>query len=242
MGLGLLLVANASMAQIVVTPTDTEAWIDRGTNTGTLGLGIADNNGGTSSLLLSTDGSPSQIIRASRIPLAPFLAITIDQVTSVSWDFYTDNAANYPRPQLEYFGSGVSGTLVYETGNLTPALNTWQSASVDFGADTFRDTRDNSIQTLDAHKAAIAAAATGPVLMNYFQFGYGSTSGSFAATTAYLDNPGLNGTTWDFEDVVVLPPEPAPPAVPAPTMSQWALITLAMLLAGVVFIRRKQLS
>ena len=39
----------------------------------------------------------------------------------------------------------------------------------------------------------------------------------------------------------------APPITPAPvasvpTMSEWALITLAMLLAGIVFVRRKQLS
>lgn len=40
-------------------------------------------------------------------------------------------------------------------------------------------------------------------------------------------------------DDVVPPP---PPATPVPTLSEWALITLAMLLAGIVFIRRKQLS
>ena len=40
------------------------------------------------------------------------------------------------------------------------------------------------------------------------------------ATTAYMDYVELNGTTWEFEDVAVLPPEPAPPAQKVPTMSE----------------------
>ena len=49
-GLCSLLVASVSMAQIVVSPGDTQGWIERASNTGTLGLGIADQAGGTSSL------------------------------------------------------------------------------------------------------------------------------------------------------------------------------------------------
>jgi IPTL-CTERM motif len=234
----LIFASSATMSQILVGPGATEAWVSRNSNTGTLGLGIPDNNGGTGSLLMSTNGGVGQIIKAARLPFAPVAALTIDAISSISWDFYTSDAAYYPRPQLEYFSlAGGGGTLVYEASNLSPTAGSWQTASVNIGADLFRDTRTNTVATL----ASFQAGALNGVLMNFFQFGYGSTGGSFPAVTAYLDYPELNGSTWDFEAVVTLPPEPRPPT-PAPTMSEWALILMAMLLVLVVYTRRKQFS
>jgi hypothetical protein len=57
-----------------------------------------------------------------------------------------------------------------------------------------------------------------------------------------MDYIELNGTTWDFEDVAVLPPEPPlPEQKPIPTLSQWALITMFLLLGLTVFANRKRL-
>lgn len=240
----LLLCSTATMAQIVVTPADTEAWVNRTSNTGTLGLGIADNNGGTSSLLMSTDASAGQIIKAARIPLPPQLAVTIGGITSISWEFYTDNATSYPRPQLEYYRlapPSLSGTLVYESNNLSPALDTWVSASVNLGSDIFRDSRTGTTGTL----ASFQAGELGGVLMNFFQFGYGSTSGAIGAVTAYLDYPELNGSTWDFEEVLVLPPEPTPPPAAGPTsVPTMSAYGLALTMLGLLLVagRRLQVS
>ena len=46
---------------------------------------------------------------------------------------------------------------------------------------------------------------------------------------------------WAWTAPPVIPPVTPAPAAPVSTLSEWALITLAMLLAGVVFIRRRQL-
>jgi hypothetical protein len=79
------------------------------------------------------------------------------------------------------------------------------------------------------------------VLMNFFQMGFGSTGGTVPATTSYLDYIELNGTTWDFEKVSELPVEPALTTEPVPTMSQWALITILMLIGLTLFTNRKRL-
>jgi hypothetical protein len=61
-----------------------------------------------------------------------------------------------------------------------------------------------------------------------------------AAPTGFADMVVLNGTSWDFEAPTTegpLPPQPEPappaPATPVPTMSQWALIMLALMMAGI---------
>ena len=78
--------------------------------------------------------------------------------------------------------------------------------------------------------------------VNFFQVGFGSSGGTFAATNSNVDYIELNGTTWDFEDVSVLPPQPPVPTKSVPTLSQWALILLALSLGLVAFSRRKQLK
>jgi len=60
------------------------------------------------------------------------------------------------------------------------------------------------------------------------------TNGSGTISTANVTDVGVTCV----DDA---PPPPAP-ATPVPTLSEWALITLAMLLAGIVFVRRKQLT
>ena len=129
-------------------------------------------------------------------------------------------------------------TYVYEIGQTSPALNTWTTITVT-GQSLFRDTRTNVTGTL----ASFQAGEIGSVPVNFFQVGYGSTGGTFDATNSNVDYIELNGTTWDFEAVSSLPPQPTvPSAKPIPTMSQWALILLALSLGLVAFSRRKQLK
>ncbi len=235
-GLGSLLFASVAMAtSVVVTPGDAQGWFEKSGTTGTFGLGIADQAGGTSSLLMSTDGSAGQIINAARIPL-----IRINAITSLSWDVYTDQVGNYPRPQLEFWSTSNFGTLVYDTSNLTLTANTWTTVTVDLNSDLFWNTANGhgDLRTLAAWQAE---PTVGSSLMNFFRMGYGSTGGGFTATTAYMDFVELNGTTWDFQDVALLPPEPpAPVYSPIPTLSQWTLILLAMFLGMVAFVRLRR--
>jgi hypothetical protein len=196
-----------SMAQpILVTPADSQGWIGRASNTGTLGVGLADLHGGNASLSLTTIGAGGDIVKVARVPL-----ITIGEITSISWEVYTDNAISYPRPQLEYYSVGPlgrSGTLRFDRSNRTPALNTWESYTVDINNDLFISSEAGASppQSLAAWQAEL-----GDVLMNFFQIGYGSTGGDTTTTAATADYVELNGTTWDFENAVV-PPEPPPPS------------------------------
>jgi hypothetical protein len=234
----LLLGTSALLAQvqlIVVTPADAQGWFVKRADTGTVGLGIVDKKGGTSSLLLSTDGSAGQIIRAARIP-TPLMRI--DEITSLSFDAYSDSAVNYAYPQLEYFNLTYAGTLVYDATNIALATNTWTSVVVDLNVDKFwsTDYGQGDLRTLAQWQTE---PTVGPVLMNYFQMGYGSTGAETTQATAYMDFVELNGTTWDFQDVAALPPEPAPVQRSVPTLSQWGMITLFALLGLVAFTRRK---
>ncbi|MBE9538301.1 MAG: IPTL-CTERM sorting domain-containing protein [Proteobacteria bacterium] len=62
-------------------------------------------------------------------------------------------------------------------------------------------------------------------------------------TYSNILNSGSDGfSRLTFAPGTTAPAPPPAPATPVPTMSEWALITLAMLMAGIVFIRRKQLS
>ncbi|MEP4147255.1 MAG: Ig-like domain-containing protein [Halioglobus sp.] len=200
-GVWLLFGASASMAQIVVSPGDTQGWTERASNTGTLGVGPADQQGGTGSLSMITTGSGGDIVKVARIPL-----ITIGDIASISWDVYTDSAADYPRPQLEYYElGGRAGTLIYVASNTVVPINAWTSITVDDN-DLFRSSEAgaNPPQTLAAWQGEL-----GGVLMNFFQLGYGSTTGS-TTLNANIDFVELNGTTWDFE--AVPPVEPPPPS------------------------------
>lgn len=195
--------AGASTAQIVVTPGDAQGWTGRASNTGTLGVGIADQQGGTGSLSMVTTGSGGDIVKVARIPL-----ITIDAITSISWDVYTDNAAAYPRPQLEYYElGGRAGTLTYVNTNASVPLNTWTSLTVDINNDLFQSSEAGASppQSLSAWQAELPG-----VLMNFFQLGYGSTGAAATTTNANIDFVELNGSIWDFEDGV-------PPVEPPPT-------------------------
>lgn len=237
-GLGALFVAGMAVADEIVTPEDQQGWFEYSSSTGTFGLGITDQQGGTSSLMMSTNGTDGQIVQAARIPL-----IRIDAITSISWDAYSDQAAagHYPFPQLEYWNPTISGTLVYVASNQTVANNTWTTITVDFNNDDFWDTRSGLTKSLANWQAD---PDVGPVLMNFFRMGYGSSSGTFAATTAYMDFVELNNTTWDFQDVAALPPQPPAESVnqSVPTLSQWALIVMVLSLGMVAFFRRKQFS
>ena len=232
LALCLLLGASIVMAQVaffVVTPGDPQGWFERGSNTGTIGLGVADSHGGTSSLLLSTDGSDGQIVKVARVPIP---VIRVSGVASVSWDLNTDNITNYPRPNIEYWSPALAGTLVYEISNFTPTANTWQNVVMS-GSSMFRDTNTNVVDTL----ANFQAGPIGNVPVNFFQLGFGSTSGAVPAVNGNIDYVELNGTTWDFEEVAILPPEPVVPTQQGiPTLSQWALILLAMLMGLVAFV------
>jgi hypothetical protein len=218
--------ANAA-AQVIVTPDDTQGWFARASNTGTVELSAEQVRGaGTGSLKMSTDGSDGQVVKAARIPL-----ITIDSITSISWDLYVDSsgsAATYPRPQLEYYSlsQNRSGTLVYDISNLSPGTDSWQSLSVDLNSDLFWSTEfgPGDTRTLAAWQTDLSG-----VLMNYFQLGMGSTSGPVPEVISYIDLVELNGTTWDFEGEAPLAPEPT--ATSVPTLSQWALIAMVGLLA-----------
>ncbi|MEP5324246.1 hypothetical protein, partial [Marinobacter alexandrii] len=115
-GLILGLMAVTSIAQTIeVTPGDSQGWIARSSNTGVLGLGIADDQGGGASLGMSTDGTAGQIVKVARIPL-----ITIDGINSISYRVNTNTVSGfYPVPNLEYFSADRSGTLVYLEKNKT---------------------------------------------------------------------------------------------------------------------------
>lgn len=196
-----VLFSAATTAQIVVTPGDAQGWIGRASNTGTLGLGPADQQGGTGSLSMITTGGGGDIVKVARVPL-----ITIDAITSISWDVYTDNAASYPRPQLEYYQlGGRAGTLTYVASNTVVPVNAWTSLTVD-NNDLFQSSEAGASppQTLAEWQLELSG-----VLMNFFQLGYGSTTGS-TTTNANIDFVELNGTTWNFE--AVPPVEPPPPA------------------------------
>jgi len=69
----------------------------------------------------------------------------------------------------------------------------------------------------------------------------GSDGGAFSGSLDTFRNF-AGSVTYSVSPVVPPPPPPPGPVTPVPTMSQWALITLAMLIAGIVFVRRKQLA
>jgi len=74
---------------VTVTADNPAGWFEK---SGTTGIGaLTINNphgpGGLGSLEFNTDGSAGQIVQAARIPL-----ITVDQITALEWDFYSDNA------------------------------------------------------------------------------------------------------------------------------------------------------
>lgn len=214
---------------VEVTPEDTQGWFERVSNTGTVGQGPADNNGGASSLALLTDGSAGQIIKASRIPL-----ITIGDITSISWDAWSDSATYFPIAQLEYYSQARFGTLFYASSNGGIPASTWTTFTVT-AQTMFTDSNTQTTKTFGEWQIEL-----GDILMNYFQVGYGSTGGAFPATTAYTDYIELNGTVWDFEAVATLPPQPTLPSRPVPTLSQWSMILLALLMVGGVAMRRRQ--
>jgi len=204
-------VANAAVE--VVLPSDTKGWFEKNGSTGVMDFSDVQKHGNqlipTGSLLLETDGSAGQIIQAARVPIP---LVTVADFTVISWDVYTDNATNYPAPRIEYWwiGPGKSGTLRYDTSNLTPALYSWQTMTVDFNKDTWTDSTSGQSKTLAEWQATTALGGVGEIPSNFFYIGYGSTGGAFAATTAYADLVHLETTksddTWDFEFAAGPPP------------------------------------
>lgn len=231
-----LLGSSIAVAEtIIVTPGDPQGWGERASNTGTIGLGVDDSQGGNGSLLLSTDGSEGQIIKVARVPLP---VIRISDISSLSWEVNTNNADYYPRPNIEYWSPDMAGTLVYEAGNVTPPTDGSWLTVTGSAQDMYRDTRTGMIETLAYFQASEIAS----IPVNFFQIGFGSTGGTFPAVDGNVDFIELNGTTWNFEAVATLPPTPEIPSNSVPTLSQWALILMVLSLGMVAFFRRKHFS
>jgi hypothetical protein len=228
----LILGSSASIAQ-VVTPDDPQGWFatdQAGSGTGTIS-DTQPRGAGTGSLEFTTSGSTADQVSAGRIPL-----IRLNDITAVGYDFYSDNGNFAPALKLAYFGA-TFGTLVYEPGeNLPYTTNTWVSRPDVTGGNWWStENPGGPRQTLAAWQASL-----GNPLVNFFKVGVGS--GWNSATTGYADLVTLNGATWDFEATPAgtLPPGPVP-ARQVPTMSEWVLMLLALMLGLIVFARRKQL-
>ncbi|MEP4486838.1 MAG: hypothetical protein ABJ013_14505 [Halioglobus sp.] len=206
-GLILGLMAVTSIAQTIeVTPGDSQGWIARSSNTGVLGLGIADDQGGGASLGMSTDGTAGQIVKVARIPL-----ITIDGINSISYRVNTNTVSGfYPVPNLEYFSADRSGTLVYLEKNKTIPANAWEPVVIDPTVDLWFSTEFGALdeRTLAEWKLELPG-----VLMNFFQIGFGDTGSAFPVTNANVDYIELNGDVWDFEGAVTPEPPPTPETV-----------------------------
>ncbi len=227
---------------VVVTPDDTQGWALKRGNRNASGqiADVPDNHGGQGSFEFkldgSTDGSGS-IFQIARIPV-----LTVDSIAGLSWDYKSDpgNGA-YPVIKIEYWSSERHGSLVYIPA---PASNpgSWETVTVDFDSDLWWSTElghDNQ-RTLAEWQQEL-----GGILVNYLVAGLGSTSGNPAASTSYIDYIRLvekfrgTDTTWDFEGKGELPPPVDPPI---PTLSEWGVIILSLLLTGYAWFWRRRES
>jgi len=101
---------------------------------------------------------------------------------------------------------------------------------------------DVTFQFFDRTGASIGTAVVN-LTVTHSDFTLTSDAGSFAGVT--ITNNDLAGITFDDLRMAAgtppAPPQPVGPPVPVPTLSQWALILLVMLLGVMVFVSRRRL-
>jgi hypothetical protein len=224
---------------VTVLPNSTQGWFEKQGGGGNATMELSTDQpfgpGHTGSLKFIKPNAAGAIIQAARIP-----AIRASDIREVGWAFYSDSATNFPVVKIEYFGQGRSGTLVYDHSNITSYTpNTWRVVPVDLNSDLWWSTESGS-----GTKKTLAAwqQDLGNIAINYFVVGIGSTGGASAAVTSYVDLVHLATTRsniyWDFE---ATGDDPLPPQPPVPTLTEWGMIILSLLLTGlaVVQIRRK---
>jgi hypothetical protein len=240
----LLLIAavtvNASAVLVTVTAEEPDGWFgmdQAGAATGALTTTQPYPSGGTGSLEFTTSGDQADIINAARIPLIRF-----NEITSVAYDFYSSDGTVAPALKIQYWNPTRFGTLVYEpyvSANPAYSIDTWTYANASAG--TWWSTEFG--QT-DLRLFADWITEIGDVPVTFLQTGVGS--GWSTAMTGHVDmvTLGVNGnaTTWDFEGEAPLPPQPEVPSRSVPTLSQWALILMALMIGGLAFRSRKRIS
>jgi hypothetical protein len=238
----LLLIAavtvNAAVALVTVTAEDPGGWFgmdQAGAATGAITTTEPYGPGNTGSLEFTTSGNPADIINAARIPLARF-----NEITSVAYDFYSTDKTVAPSIKIQYWNPQRFGTLVYEpvnNGGFVAGAWTFANASAGMWWST-------EFGQVDLRSFADWKTEIGDVPVTFLQTGVGS--GWSQAMTGHVDmvTLGINGdaTTWDFEGAAPLPPQPEVPSSSIPTLSQWALILMALMIGGLAFRSRKRIS
>jgi hypothetical protein len=240
----LLLIAavtvNAAVALVTVTAEEPDGWFgmdQAGAATGALTTTQPYGPGGTGSLEFTTSGSTTDIINAARIPLTRF-----NEITSVAYDFYSTDATVAPSLKIQYWSPQRFGTLVYEPyNNGAYSINTWTPTNASAG---MWWSTESGFGGDDRRPFSEWITEIGDVPVTFLQTGVGS--GWSTAMTGHVDlvTLGINGnaTTWDFEDEGPLPPQPEERTSGIPTLSQWALILMALMIGGLAFKNRKRIS
>ena len=177
-------------------------------------VGIADGLGGAASLDFSLAGNMGDIL-AVRLqpPNLPAGISTLNDLTSLSWRVNHSAELGYPKVSItvktQPGAAKPTDGIYFRPTNQSLAPNTWQTVTVDFGADgsSFRNNGNLNEGNPTNMPLYDWIDKYGDREISTIQWTYGSSGSATGPYTSYIDQLEINGTTYDFEAGVPVGPD-----------------------------------